>query len=250
MRTAHLQCVKCGAIRDPDSPLALCEPCRVVHVREKSDEKRRKAGAPVRSKSPVCSKCGGERDMRLAAARCRNCWRVENREDRRIKRGTPESAYRPERYDPAPRKFAPGRCSQCGETVERDGKCKPCLNAYRRAWEAKRREKKAATAGPKLCRTKGCGRPVKTPASKLCAVCYGQSQVAKVTKATKARLTKAAVHKQMARPAPPAGRRWPEVAVVEARDIVIGPQAVEVVKPVDIRGHKVTRVPAAGEWGR
>jgi hypothetical protein len=40
------------------------------------------------------------------------------------------------------------------------------------------------------------------------------------------------------------------VAVVEARDIVIGPQAVEVVKPVDIRGHKVTRVPAAGEWGR
>jgi hypothetical protein len=40
------------------------------------------------------------------------------------------------------------------------------------------------------------------------------------------------------------------VAVVEARDIVIGPQAVEVVKPVDIRKHKVTRVPAAGEWGR
>jgi hypothetical protein len=72
--------------------------------------------------------------------------------------------------------------------------------------------------------------------------------VAKVTRATKARLTKAAVHKQMARPAPPAGRRRPEVVALEARDIVIGPEAVEVVKPVDIRGHKVTRVPAAGEW--
>jgi hypothetical protein len=39
------------------------------------------------------------------------------------------------------------------------------------------------------------------------------------------------------------------VAVLEARDIVIGRQAIEVVKPVDIRGHKVTRVPAVGEWG-
>jgi hypothetical protein len=134
--------------------------------------------------------------------------------------------------------------------VERDGKCKPCLNAYRRAYEARRREKNKAAAGPKLCRTKGCGRPTRTATSKLCASCYGHSQIAKVTKATKARLTKAAVHKQMARPAPPAGRRWPEVAVVEARDIVIGPQAIEVVKPVDIRGHKVTRVSAAGEWGR
>jgi hypothetical protein len=38
--------------------------------------------------------------------------------------------------------------------------------------------------------------------------------------------------------------------VVEARDIVIGPEAIEIVQPVDIRGHKVTRVPAAGEWGR
>jgi hypothetical protein len=84
----------------------------------------------------------------------------------------------------------------------------------------------------------------------LCAACYGHSQVAKVTRATKARLTKAAVNKQMARPAPPAGRRWPEVTVVEARDIVIGPEAIELVKPVDIRGRKVTRVPAAGEWGR
>ncbi len=250
MRTAHLQCRKCGAIRDPDSPLALCEPCRVVYVREKSAEKRREAGAPVRSKSPVCSKCGGERDMRLAAARCRDCWRVESRERERVKRGTPESAYRPERYDPAPRKFPVGQCSQCGVEVVLDGKCKACLLAYRREWEAKRRAKNKAAAGPKLCRTIGCGRPTRTPRSKLCAACYGHSQIVKVTKATKARLTKAAVHKQMARPAPPAGRRWPEVAVVEARDIVIGPEAFERPKPVDIRKHKVTRVPAAGEWGR
>jgi hypothetical protein len=101
-----------------------------------------------------------------------------------------------------------------------------------------------------VCRTTGCGKPTRTPRSKLCAACFGHSQIAKVTKATKARLTKAAVHKQIARPALPAGRRWPEVAALEVRDIVIGAQAVEVVKPVDIRGHKVTRVPAAGEWGR
>jgi hypothetical protein len=188
--------------------------------------------------------------MGLVAARCRDCWRLENREDRRVKRGTPESAYRPERCDPAPRKYPLGQCSQCGVEVVQDGKCAPCLNAYRREWEAKRRARNKAAAGPKLCRTTGCGQPTRTPRSKLCAACYAHSQVSKVTKATKARLTKAAVHKQMARPAPPAGRRWPEVAVVEARDIVIGPQAIEVVRPVDIRGHKVTRVPAAGEWGR
>lgn len=190
--------------------------------------------------------------MTLAHAWCRPCWRLENRERRRQRRGTPESAYRPERYDPAPRRYPIGCCSQCGTAVIQDGKCKPCLNAYRREWEAKRREKKKASAGPKakLCRTIGCGQPTKTAASKLCAACYAHSQVAKVTKATKARLTKAAVNKQMARPAPPTGRRWPEAAVVEARDIVIGPAAIEVVKPVDIRGHRVTRVPAAGEWGR
>jgi hypothetical protein len=206
----------------------------------------------VSAKSTICLKCGGERDMTLAHAWCRPCWRLENRERRRIKRGTPESAYRPERYDPAPRKYPVGQCSQCGAAVVQDGKCKPCLNAYRREWEAKRRAKKRASAGPKvkLCRTIGCGQPTRTATSKLCATCYAHSQVVKVTRATKARLAKAAVNKQMARPAPPAGRRWPEVAVVEARDIVIGPEAIEVVKPVDIRGHKVTRVPAAGEWGR
>lgn len=200
-------------------------------------------------KSTICLKCGGERDMTLAHAWCRPCWRLENRERQRIKRGTPEGEYRPERYDPLARKYRLGQCSQCGVEVVQDGKCKPCLNAYRRAWEAKRRAKNKAAAGPKLCRITGCGQPTRTPTSKLCAACYGHARIAKVTKATKARLTKAAVHKQMARPAPPAGRRWPEVAVLEARDIVIGRQAIEVVKPVDIRGHKVTRVPAVGEWG-
>ena len=201
-------------------------------------------------KLTTCRKCGGERDMRLPEARCRDCWRLEQREQRRAARGTPEAAYRPERYDPAPRKFPVGQCSQCGVQVVLDGKCKACLLAYRREWEAKRRAKKAAAAGPKVCRTTGCGKPTRTPTSKLCAACYGHSQVAKVTRATKARLTKAAVHKQIPRPAPSAGRRWPEAVALEARDIVIGPEAVEVVKPVDIRGHKVTRVPAAGEWGR
>ena len=201
-------------------------------------------------KITTCRKCGGKRDMRLAEARCRDCWRLEEREQRRAARGTPEGAYRPERYDPAPRKFPVGQCSQCGVQVVLDGKCKACLLAYRREWEAKRRAKKAAAVGPKVCRTTGCGKPTRTPTSKLCAACYRHSQVSKVTRATKARLTKAAVHKQMARPAPPAGRRWPEVAAAEARDIVIGPEAFERPKPVDIRGHKVTRVPAAGEWGR
>jgi hypothetical protein len=32
--------------------------------------------------------------------------------------------------------------------------------------------------------------------------------------------------------------------------LVIGPEAFERVKPVDIRGHKVTRIAAVGEWGR
>jgi len=204
----------------------------------------------VSKKITTCRKCGGKRDMRLAEARCRDCWRLEEREQRRAARGTPEGAYRPERYDPAPRKFPVGQCSQCGVQVVLDGKCKACLLAYRREWEAKRRAKKAAAVGPKVCRTTGCGKPTRTPTSKLCAACYRHSQVSKVTRATKARLTKAAVHKQMARPAPPAGRRWPEVAAAEARDIVIGPEAFERPKPVDIRGHKVTRVPAAGEWGR
>jgi hypothetical protein len=32
--------------------------------------------------------------------------------------------------------------------------------------------------------------------------------------------------------------------------VVIGPEAIERVQPVDIRGHKVTRIPAMHGWGR
>lgn len=32
--------------------------------------------------------------------------------------------------------------------------------------------------------------------------------------------------------------------------VVIGPEAIERVKPVDIRGHRVTRLPAMHGWGR
>jgi hypothetical protein len=102
-------------------------------------------------------------------------------------------------------------------------------------------------AKPKVCRICGSAGPLATATGKLCVGCSEQRSKGR---ATKKKLAKAAKPKQMARPVPLAGRRWPEVAVVEARDIVIGPQAIEVVKPVDIRGHKVMRVPAAGEWGR
>jgi hypothetical protein len=32
--------------------------------------------------------------------------------------------------------------------------------------------------------------------------------------------------------------------------VIIGPEAIERVKPVDVRGHKVTRIPAMHGWGR
>jgi hypothetical protein len=32
--------------------------------------------------------------------------------------------------------------------------------------------------------------------------------------------------------------------------VVIGPEVFERPKPVDIRGHKVTRIPAVHGWGR
>jgi len=43
-------------------------------------------------------------------------------------------------------------------------------------------------------------------------------------------------------------RQLPEPSI--DREVVIGPEAFERVKPVDVRGHKVTRLAAVGEWGR
>jgi hypothetical protein len=42
----------------------------------------------------------------------------------------------------------------------------------------------------------------------------------------------------------------PRRVVVPDTPLVIGPEAFERPKPVDITGHKVTRIAAAGEWGR
>jgi hypothetical protein len=112
----------------------------------------------------------------------------------------------------------------------------------------------SAAAKPKVCRICGSAGPLATATGKLCVGCSEQRRAGN---ATKKKLTKAAKQKQMAPPAPRwntafSGKGLTEAAQkpVEVNEIVIGPQAIEVVKPVDIRGHKVTRVPAAGEWGR
>jgi hypothetical protein len=40
------------------------------------------------------------------------------------------------------------------------------------------------------------------------------------------------------------------VAPIPDTPLVIGPEAFQRVKPVDVRGHRVTRLAAVGEWGR
>ncbi len=230
-------CRICGEPRHEKSSMPLCH----AHLNEyrRAQDKRRRGPAKQRGGKyqPKCKHCGEPRREGIQYALC-----AEHYRDMLIQRARAKGV-------PARKYFDPEKCTRCDEPRTQYGSL--CLACDRAAKEAKRREMgiaPRAAAKPKVCRICGSAGPLATATGKLCVGCSEQRRAVKSS--TKKKLTKAAVHKQMARPAPPAGRRWPEVAVVEARDIVIGPQAIEVVKPVDIRGHKVMRVPAAGEWGR
>jgi len=190
----------------------------------------------ARKRKTECKICGNPRDPKLLRALCRPCHRATERENRRTSRATPKSAYRPTREQPLERKFPVGTCAGCGGTIVTDGRCRPCLNAYKAEWVRRKREKEG-----RGCATKGCAGMVETPYGRLCQSCYRQSQLIKVTAATRARLAKAAPAKQMARCDP--SIRRPAVQM-SAADIVIGAAAITQPQPVDVRGHRITRIPS------
>jgi hypothetical protein len=226
-----------------------------AHLNEyrRAQDKRRRGPAKRRGGKyqPKCKHCGEPRREGIQYALCAEHYREMLTQRARAK-GIPPRQY-----------FDPQKCTRCDEPRTQYGSL--CLACDRAAKEAKRREMgiaPRAAAKPKVCRICGSAGPLATATGKLCVGCSEQRRAGN---ATKKKLTKAAVHKQrqcVAESAPPA-RRWntafsgkglteavQKPVAVEVRDIVIGPEAFERPKPVDIRGHKVTRVPAAGEWGR
>jgi len=236
-------CRLCGQPRHEKSSMPLCH----AHLNEyrRAQDKRRRGPAKRRGGKyqPKCKHCGEPRREGIQYALCAEHYREMLAQRARAK-GIP-----PRRY------FDPQKCTRCDEPRTQYGSL--CLACDRAAKEAKRREMgiaPRAAAKPKVCRICGSAGPLATATGKLCVWCSEQRRAGN---ATKKKLTKAAVHKQMAPPAPRwntafSGKGLGGVAQkpVTVVDIVIGPEAFERPKPVDIRGHKVTRVPAAGEGER
>jgi len=256
VRTPSPTCRKCGAPRDPNSRLAMCEPCRRTYERERAEQERRDAGVKPRSKATTCKVCGGPRTNRNKYALCETHLKERLTRRMRVVRGIPlDAPYRAVAHDPR-------LCVNCDQPRVSGSYCREHANEKARMWAQKRgrmsleerRQHQKENPKVKTCKARGCESPTATTYGKYCSVCSEQRRMGR---STKEKLTKAAKQKQMAPPAPRwntafSGKGLGESAQkpVEINEIVIGPQAIEVVKPVDIRGHKVTRVPAAGEWGR
>jgi len=234
-------CRLCDQPRHEKSSMPLCH----AHLNEyrRAQDKRRRGPAKRRGGKyqPKCKHCDEPRREGIQYALCAEHYREMLAQRARAK-GIPPRQY-----------FDPEKCTRCDEPRTQYGSL--CLACDRAAKEAKRREMgiaPRAAAKPKVCRICGSAGPLATATGKLCVGCSEQRRAAKAAKKKQRQC--------VAESAPPA-HRWntafPGKGLTEAVqkpvavvDIVIGPEAFERPKPVDIRGHKVTRVPAAGEWGR
>jgi hypothetical protein len=167
-------------------------------------------------KITICTICKtAPRDMTLKDAHCRSCNRKQSRDDRRLQRGTPPEKFRATLEDQANRPHPLGTCYDCGGAVYRNGRCREHGLAYQRAFHQRRRDEAKALRPPKPVKVKSEPKP-KAP---------------------------------IVRRTPIVGKAQPRVPIPDV-PIVIGPKAFERPKPVDIRGHKVTRLAPVGEWGR
>jgi len=257
VKTPSTTCRKCGGLRDPNSRLAMCEPCRRTYERERAEQERREAGVKPRTKATTCKVCGEPRTNRNKYVLCETHLRQHLTRRMRLLRGIPVDApYRAVAKDPR-------LCVNCEQPRISGSYCRDHANEKARLWAQKRgrmsleerRQYQKENPKVKTCKTQGCESPTATTYGKYCLVCSEQRRAANAAKKKQ--------RQSVAGSAPPTPR-WntafsgkglgevaqKPVAVVEARDIVIGPEAFERLKPVDIRGHKVTRVPAAGEGER
>jgi hypothetical protein len=122
----------------------------------------------------------------------------------------------------------PTTCTVCGEPREPDTRHALCAKHRKEA--ERRNSQKWRDAHPEVL--------------KACR----DAQNAKRKKARKPRVVPAPKPPRFKQTQPRITQSRP--VVVPDTPLVIGPEAFQQVKPVDIRGHKVTRLAPVGEWGR
>lgn len=172
-----------------------------------------------------------------------------------------------------PRKYQT-HCRVC--QAPRDPKCdlalcRTCYNAYAtaKADQARREAGVPKRGKATVCRTPACGKPRDMNCElALCSDCYRARErnnrraqrgtmphqfrfgVERPEKPERNAAVKPVAVKPVKGPAlrvaKPTIRRVPVPNV----PVVIGPEAIERVEPVDVRGHEVTRIPAVHGWGR
>jgi hypothetical protein len=121
----------------------------------------------------------------------------------------------------------PTTCTVCGEPREPDTRHALCLKHRKEA--ERRNSQKWREAHPEQMRA------------------IMDAQNAKRKKARKPRVVPAPKTPRHKQSTPVVVRR---VVVAPDTPLVIGPEAFERPKPVDITGHRVTRLEPVGEWGR
>ena len=230
-----LTCRLCGEPRAGYTKTALCREHYLARRRVKGPHGKR--GRP---KVEVCRECGGPRKANCHMALCEEHYRVYVIRASRKQRGTDP--------DGPVKAVDTTTCSRCDQPRLPYGNlCRACHNV--RCEEQRRKrgqipvaEHLARIAVPKgICRMPDCGQPTTTLTSKYCRGCYLQRQQAKVTEASRAKMTAAAkaVDKQIP-------LRWqtalPGRGFGEA--VVVGPEVFAPVEPVKPT-RPVTRVRAA-----
>jgi hypothetical protein len=187
------------------------------------------------TKKTICTICKtAPRDPLLKDAHCRQCNRKRSRDMRREERGTKN--FRASLDDQGTRPHPLGTCHDCGGEVYANGRCREHLLAYQRAWMAKNRPPKKEKP-PKVCKV--CGEPRHERAYSRAALCERHFKEER-------RITMSELQAKKRN----AGRYQRPPAPIPDKPIIIGPAAIEVVKPVDVRGFKVTRALLPAGWGR
>jgi len=226
-RKPSTHCSKCGAPRDPKSHYALCIEC---HRRRCAEEMRKRRGIPldrpyaVRVHPPgTCVTCGGEV---FRQGRCREHYNEYHREHRRKLGMRPMEQYNAERA-----------AAKMTEQERRESE----IASQRKRAELYRQR---AAEGQRQCKTPNCDGKVETPYGTKCEPCKFVAGYVAPDVRPKAKVKAV----QAARVANGTVRRF--VAPIPDTPLVIGPEAFQRVKPVDITGHRVTRLAPVGEWGR
>lgn len=206
-----------------------------------------------RKPSPLCRICQGQRDPKCDLALCRPCYNAY----------AAAKADRTRRAAGVPKREKATVCGtpECGKPRDMNCAFALCGDCYR----AKEREKRRTRLGIKpenfrfgkrpfpLGTCIECGATPVTHAGR-CSEHYRAMNRMYSAKARRKAGCKENTPPQPRRERQPKRAPKPKSVVVRPYvpqvQVVIGPEAFERVKPVDIRGHRVTRIPAVHGWGR